>query len=96
MERAIKTLQIVWPFHPTIDALIAALNEPKATEAEKEVFVVLHYWPYEPVRVYGTFDSEEGAMAYAERETEIDRLNSFSGHSYRVHQVLDTNDGSET
>ena len=34
----------------------------------KSKWVLLHYSPYEPVRVYGTFDTEDQAYAYAEQE----------------------------
>lgn len=34
----------------------------------KSRWVLLHYSPYEPVRVYGIFDTEDQAYAYAEQE----------------------------
>ena len=31
-------------------------------------FVILHYFPHEPMQVYGLFDTEEEARQYAEAQ----------------------------
>lgn len=46
-------------------------------------FVILHFFPHEPVQVYGLFDTEEEARQYAERQSFAN-----NGCAYAVHEVL--------
>lgn len=46
-------------------------------------WVLLHYFPHEPVQVYGRFRTEEEARAYAERQ-------GFAiGGAYQPCEILD-------
>jgi len=47
-------------------------------------WVILSYFPQEPVQVYGLFDSEEDARAYAEGQG----MANNSGGAYDVQMVL--------
>lgn len=38
------------------------------TDEETGKWVIVHYFPNEPVQVYGLFDSDEEAIAYAEKQ----------------------------
>ena len=38
------------------------------TDEETGKWVIVHYFPHEPVQIYGLFDSDTEAIAYAERQ----------------------------
>lgn len=46
-------------------------------------WIVLNYFPFNPVDVYGFFDSEEEARAYADKNRMAE-----NGNSYEVKQVM--------
>lgn len=46
-------------------------------------WVILNYFPHSPVDVYGLFDTEEEARAYAEKQNM-----AMGNNSYSVHMVL--------
>jgi len=47
-----------------------------------EQWVILNYFPHEPVHVYGTFASETEAREYAERQGM-----SIGGNAYDIHLI---------
>jgi hypothetical protein len=50
-------------------------------------FVVVYFFPHEPMQVHGLFDSVEAGMEYAERRGFGD------GHgAYAVHEVLNVSE----
>ena len=51
-------------------------------KVDTNLFVVLCYFPHEPVEVYGVFTSEEEAREYAESN------NIASTGAYQVQQIL--------
>jgi hypothetical protein len=65
-------------------------DNSKTYTSSKEVFVILSYWPYEPVQVYGTFDTEQEAWAYAEAQAFTIGLGSFE-----VKPIRDINEEPE-
>ena len=46
-------------------------------------WVILNYFPHSPVDVYGLFETEEEARAYAEKQNM-----AMGNNSYSVHMVL--------
>ena len=52
----------------------------------KEQWVVTVFWDYEPSEVYGTFPSEEEAIAWVDRQTETTQLD---GYAFAVNRVRD-------
>ena len=64
------------------EQLEALLNYTISGESTGE-FVILHFFPNEPAQVYGSFDSEEEAREYAERQGF-----AVSPGAYAVHEVL--------
>ena len=51
------------------------------TDEETGKWVVVHYFPHEPAQVYGFFDTEGEAYAYAEKQMK-------GSGAYEVHMVL--------
>jgi len=60
----------------------------KRNDEETGKWVILSYFPFSPVEVYGLFDTEEEAHAYAEEQGM-----SMSGKAYSVHMVLNAQMG---
>jgi len=52
----------------------------------EEQWIVTVFWDYEPSEVYGMFLSEEEAIAWVERQTEVA---SVDGYAFAVNRVRD-------
>jgi hypothetical protein len=52
-------------------------------DEETGKWIILNFFPYSPVEVYGLFDTEEEARAYAEAQ-----FMASGDNSYSVHMVL--------
>jgi len=50
-------------------------------------FVVVYFFPHEPMQVYGLFDSEEAAREYAERQGF-----GITPGAYDVHEILNVSE----
>jgi hypothetical protein len=50
-------------------------------------FVILHYLPMEPVQVYGTFDTEDEARAYAETNDFAAGFGAYSVQEIRIVEI---------
>jgi len=57
--------------------------EMNENSEETGKWIILNFFPYSPVEVYGLFDTEEEARAYAEKQGMAKGDNSYS-----VHMVL--------
>ena len=68
-------------------ALAALKQERLERDRTEEKFVAVHFFPHEPMQVYGMFDSEEAAREYAERQGF-----AMNGGAYDVFGVLDVNE----
>ena len=54
-----------------LDAVLSSLPKPEPAQANDEEtgkWVILSFFPHEPVDVYGLFDSEKEARDYAEQQ----------------------------
>ena len=56
----------------------------------KQQWVICQYFPYDPMDVYGMFDSEKEAIEYAERQG----FALYNG-AYSVHRILDIKEEPE-
>jgi hypothetical protein len=56
-------------------------------EERKQQWVICHYFPHEPMEIYGVFDSEKEAIEYTERlEGEL-YSEAYSAHCIRIRDV---------
>jgi hypothetical protein len=54
--------------------------EMNENSEETGKWIILNFFPYSPVEVYGLFDTEEEARAYAEQQGMAKGDNSYSVH----------------
>lgn len=85
LKKCRNTLNVVGYYDEVqaIDDLLKEYDTPTGNDETLGLFVVLHFFPHEPVQVYGLFDTETEARKYAESQGFAN-----NGGAYDVHDVL--------